>query len=182
MQNQEPNQESNLPKEAEIWANNGVQMTMLPTTNAKISPPTEGGETSEKEAVTEAVTEEPVLESALIPEPQQLKSVSEDYEILMAKNFWDTVKTEMPQFGLPEAIEPTDFINFLVVNRDRMKAVPLGNLLYDSNQNFHNTPIAVGNYPTWKIRLALFFMFLGIATAGWFVGKKARAIWLKNKK
>lgn len=43
------------------------------------------------------------------------------YEVLMPVDFWNnSIKTELDKYGLPPETQPTDFFNFLIVNRDKL--------------------------------------------------------------
>lgn len=107
---------------------------------------------------------EPELESALEPSPMPVQTVSDNYEILMPKSYWETLKTEMADFGLTEAVQPTDFVNFLVTRRDILKngqAIP-ETMVHRPNQEDY-----VNKRSVWQGRIATFFMCFGIATFAW---------------
>ena len=136
---------------------------------------------------SEILDNEQELESALTPEPlvkvktgQVQEQESDNYEILMPKTFWETVKVELPNFNLSENINPTDFVNHLVTNRDKIKVI---------EQHEHVTTsepfVFVNKKSAERLKkiefLAVLFMWVGIISTGFFLGKRIRALWLIHK-
>lgn len=70
---------------------------------------TEGGDDDFSEYSTENFTQ---------PTPSPLA----EYEIKMPVDYWNQhIKPELNEYGLHEAVQPTEFINYLVVNKDKLK-------------------------------------------------------------
>ena len=71
----------------------------------------------EEEAIEVMETVQRTIEP--IPYPLHIQSV--DYEVLMPRSFWEKdIKGELEKYGLPPETQPTDFFNFLLLNRQKL--------------------------------------------------------------